>query len=70
MRAASARQEDFDLPYVRDLSNVIDAIRGANLNLGVDPLGGTSLPDWDPVNSTYGLNVQVAHRLSTQGLRS
>ena len=64
IRAASTRQEDFVLPYVRDLSNVvdIDSIRGANLKLGVDPLGGASLPYWDPINSTYGLNVQVVNR--------
>ena len=64
MRAATTRQQDFVLPYVRDLRNVIDidAIRGADLKLGVDPLGGASLPYWDPINSTYGLNVQVVNR--------
>jgi phosphoglucomutase len=63
-RAATTRQEDFVLPYVRDLGNVIDmeAIRGAHLKLGVDPLGGASLPYWDPINSTYGLSVQVVNR--------
>jgi phosphoglucomutase len=60
----ATRQEDFVLPYVRDLSNIvdIDAIRGAHLKLGVDPLGGASLPYWDPINSTYGLNVEVVNR--------
>src|SRR5579862_9472986 len=64
IRAATTRQEDFVMPYVRDLSNVvdIDAIRGANLKLGVDPLGGASLPYWDPINSIYGLNVEVVNR--------
>ena len=64
IRAATTHQEDFVLPYVRDLGNVvdIDAIRGAHLKLGVDPLGGASLPYWDPINSTYGLNVQVVNR--------
>jgi phosphoglucomutase len=64
IRASTTRQEDFVLPYVRDLNNVvdIDVIRGANLKLGVDPLGGASLPYWDPINSTYGLNVQVVNR--------
>ncbi len=64
MRAATTRQEDFVLPYVRDLNNVvdIDAIRGAHLKLGVDPLGGASLPYWDPINSTYGLHVQIVNR--------
>jgi phosphoglucomutase len=64
MRAGTTRQEDFVLPYVRDLGNVvdIDVIRGAHLKLGVDPLGGASLPYWDPINSTYGLNVEVVNR--------
>jgi phosphoglucomutase len=64
IRAATTRQEDFVSPYVRDLSNVIDieVIRGAHLKLGVDPLGGASLPYWDPINSTYGLDVQVVNR--------
>ena len=64
IRAATTRQEDFVLSYVLDLKNVIDidAIRGAHLKLGVDPLGGASLPYWDPINSTYGLNVQVVNR--------
>jgi phosphoglucomutase len=64
IRAGTTRQEDFIFPYVRDLKNVVDmdAIRGAHLNLGVDPLGGASLPYWDPINSTYGLNVQVVNR--------
>jgi phosphoglucomutase len=62
--AATTHQEDFVLPYVRDLNNVvdIDAIRGAHLKLGVDPLGGASLPYWDPINSIYGLNVDVVNR--------
>src|SRR5580700_1091686 len=45
IRAASTRQQDFALPYIRDLQNVIDmaAIRSAGLKLGVDPLGGATL---------------------------
>src|SRR6516162_3962972 len=41
MNAATTHQEDFVLPYVRDLRNVIDmdAIRSAGLKLAVDPLG-------------------------------
>lgn len=64
IRAHTTRQEDFVFPYVRDLSNVIyiDAIRGAHLKLGVDPLGGASLPYWDPINSIYGLTVDVVNR--------
>ncbi len=41
IKAASTHQEDFVLPYVNDLRNVVDmdAIRSAGLKLGVDPLG-------------------------------
>jgi phosphoglucomutase len=64
IKAASTRQEDFVLPFVRDLRNVVDmdAIRDARLRLGVDPLGGASLPYWDPINSMYGLQVEVVNR--------
>jgi phosphoglucomutase len=63
IRAATTHQEDFVLPYVRDLKNVvdIDAIRGAHLKLGVDPLGGAARPYWEPINSIYGLDVTVVN---------
>jgi len=63
IRAASTHQEDFVLPYVRDLKNVvdIDAIRGAHLKLGVDPLGGAARPYWEPINSIYGLEITVVN---------
>src|SRR5580704_15351609 len=57
-------QEDLILPYVQDLKNVVDmdAIRGAKLRLAVDPLGGAALPYWDPINSIYGLEIEVVNR--------
>jgi len=63
IKAASTHQEDFVLPYVRDLRNVIDmeAIRGAGLKLGVDPLGGSSLPYWEPINAEYGLDIKIVN---------
>jgi phosphoglucomutase len=63
LRAATTHQEDFVLPYVRDLKNVvdIDAIRAASLKLGVDPLGGAARPYWEPINSIYGLDVAVVN---------
>jgi phosphoglucomutase len=62
--AATTTQEDFLLPYVRDLAGVVDmeVIRGARLTLAVDPLGGAALPYWDPINSLYGLDIQVVNR--------
>src|SRR5262249_7583476 len=40
LKASTTKQENFILPYVEDLKNVVDmeAIRSANLKLGVDPL--------------------------------
>jgi phosphoglucomutase len=63
IRSATTHEEDFVLPYVRDLKNVVDmeAIRGAHLKLGVDPLGGASLPYWEPINSIYGLDIVVTN---------
>ncbi len=63
IHAATTHEEDFILPYVHDLKNVVDmdAIRGAGLKLGVDPLGGASAPYWEPINSVYGLNITVVN---------
>ena len=63
IQAASTHQEDFVLPYVRDLKNVVDmdAIRGARLKLGVDPLGGAARPYWEPINFIYGLDIVVVN---------
>jgi phosphoglucomutase len=45
VKAATTRREDFVLPYVKDLGNVIhmEAIRAARLRLAVDPLGGAAV---------------------------
>ena len=61
--ASTTHQEDLILPYVRDLKNVVDmdAIRGANLRLAVDPLGGAARPYWAPINAMYGLDVAVVN---------
>jgi len=62
-KAGSTHQEDFVMPYVRDLRNVVDmdAIRGAGLKLGVDPLGGAARPYWEPINAVYKLEVTVVN---------
>jgi phosphoglucomutase len=63
LKAATTHQEDFILPYVQDLKNVVDmeAIRAAGLKLGVDPLGGAALPYWEPINSLYKLDIKVVN---------
>jgi phosphoglucomutase len=61
--AAVTHQEDFVLPYVQDLKNVVDmdAIRSAGLELGVDPLGGAARPYWEPINSLYKTNITIVN---------
>jgi len=63
IKAASTHEDDFVLPYVRDLRNVVDmdAIRGAGLKLGVDPLGGAAKSYWEPINATYDLGISVVN---------
>ena len=63
--SSSTHKEDFVLPYVHDLKNVVDldAIRAAGLKLGVDPLGGAARSYWEPINATYGLDITVVNPL-------
>jgi phosphoglucomutase len=63
IKASTTKQEDFVLPYVQDLRNVIDmdAIREAALVLGVDPLGGAAVHYWEPINAIYKLNITVVN---------
>jgi phosphoglucomutase len=68
-KAATTHEEDFIPRYVNDLPSVVDmdAIRAANLKLGVDPLGGSSLPYWEAIKETYQLNLTIVNtRLDPQ----
>ena len=62
-KAAGIVEEDFIQPYVRELATVLDmdAISGSGLRLAVDPLGGSSLPYWEPIAKEYGLNLTVVN---------
>jgi len=63
LKSANTREQDYVLPYVEDLKNVVDmaAIRVAGLKLGVDPLGGAALKYWEPINSIYQLDITVVN---------
>lgn len=63
MRAATTHLRDFMLPYVQDLSNVVDmdAVTRSNLKLGVDPLGGTSLRYWECIKDLYKLDLTIVN---------
>ena len=63
INADTTHQEDFILPYVNDLRNVVDtdAVRAAGLKLAVDPLGGAAVHYWEPINRIYGLDIAVVN---------
>jgi len=63
LKAPTTHQVDFILPYVRDLSQVVDmdAIRVAGIRIGVDPLGGAGAPYWEPIGALYKLNLSVVN---------
>jgi phosphoglucomutase len=63
IKAPTTHEEDFILPYVRDLRNVVEmeAIRTAGLKLAVDPLGGAASLYWEPINAVYGLDIAVVN---------
>lgn len=64
LAAETTRAEDYIAPYVADLAHAIDfpAIKAAGLKLGVDPLGGASLPYWEPIAEMYGLDLTVVNK--------
>ena len=64
LRADTTHRHDYVNTYVADLKNVIDmdAIRGANLRLGVDPLGGAGVRYWSAIGEHYVLNLDVVNK--------
>jgi phosphoglucomutase len=64
-RAATTHRHDFLNSYVSDLGRVldIDAIRGANIKMGVDPLGGAEVHYWGPIAERYRLNLTVVNEV-------
>ena len=63
LKAATTHRHDYVATYVADLVNVIDfdVIRGANLRLGVDPLGGAGVRYWSAIAEHYKLNLEVVN---------
>ena len=60
-KAATTHEHDFLNNYVADLAHIIDfdAIRGAGVHMGVDPLGGAGVHYWQPIADRYKLDLTV-----------
>jgi phosphoglucomutase len=63
LRASTTHPHDYLGAYTSDLATVIDmeAIRGAGIRLGVDPLGGAGVHYWGPIAERYGLDLTVVN---------
>jgi phosphoglucomutase len=65
LRISTTHRHDFLSAYISDLANVLDmdSIRGAKVNIGVDPLGGAGVHYWGPIAERYGLNLKVVNEV-------
>jgi phosphoglucomutase len=59
--APNASKFDFKENYISQLSEVLHlhTIRGADIRIGADPLGGSSVDYWGAIGERYGLNLKV-----------
>jgi len=57
LRASTTHRHDYINTYVEDLAQVLDmdAIRGVEIDLGVDPLGGAGVHYWPAIAERYRL---------------
>ncbi|MFZ1546578.1 MAG: phosphoglucomutase (alpha-D-glucose-1,6-bisphosphate-dependent) [Candidatus Nitrotoga sp.] len=65
LRASTTHRYDYLNAYVNDLGSVIDmnAIRDANINMGVDPLGGAGVHYWPAIAQRYSLDLTVVNKV-------
>ncbi|HXM29808.1 MAG TPA: phosphoglucomutase (alpha-D-glucose-1,6-bisphosphate-dependent) [Chthoniobacterales bacterium] len=63
LKASTTHSQDFVVPYVEDLANVIDfePIRSTGLKIGIDPLGGAAAAYWQPVAERYHVDITVVN---------
>lgn len=63
LRAPTTHRHDYLNAYIADLAHVLDmdAIRGAKISLGVDPLGGAGVHYWGPIAERYGLDLTIVN---------
>ena len=54
----------YENDYIDDLANIIDfdIIRNAQLNIGVDPLGGAGITYWSQIAEQYELNLNIVNQ--------
>src|ERR1019366_6859475 len=63
LNASTTHRRDYLSAYIADLGDVVDmeVIRGAELCMGVDPLGGAGFHYWGRIAERYGLSLAVVN---------
>ena len=65
LKSEKTREYDYIVPYVHDLSNIIDLeiISESGLKIGADPLGGSGIAYWEPIADTYRLDIDITNKI-------
>ena len=63
LKAATTHRHDFLNAYIGDLGSVLDldAILGAHIRIGVDPMGGAGVHYWGSIAERYGIDLTVVN---------
>ncbi|MCC6148223.1 MAG: alpha-D-glucose phosphate-specific phosphoglucomutase [Anaerolineaceae bacterium] len=71
LQTSTTHPYDYINTYVGELAQVVDmdAIHGAGINLGVDPLGGAGIHYWEPIADRYKLNLKVVNQVVDPAFR-
>ena len=63
LNAKSTHHVDIGEAYIRDLGAVLDmeAIAGAGIRIGADPMGGSAVDYWERIAEAYGIDITVVN---------
>ncbi len=63
-KSSCVHMRDYISFYVNDLDKVVDmdAIRSANVKIGIDPLGGAAVQYWDPIIERYKVAASIVNK--------
>lgn len=65
LEEARTRRHDYVAAYVAELGTVLnlEAVSAEGLHIGADPMGGSSLPYWEPIAERFGLDLEITNRV-------
>jgi phosphoglucomutase len=71
VKASTTHHHDYVSAYVNDLEHVLDmeAIRGGQLKVGADPLGGAGVAYWGRISERYGIPLTIMNDMVDPSFR-